>query len=113
MIREVFGIERSVNCVGVPRQAVSALNLAKGNRFIVTGFMIVSEQPEALETTSVTLYIPELINVWIGSGRVDVLNVPEPGSPKFQFQLVTGPPPLVCELSVKWTECPEQLLAGN
>src|SRR5512138_777737 len=94
MMDVALGVERSVNCVGEPRHAVSAEKSATGLALMVTCLMIVSVHPLLLPTISVTSKMPAAVNMCCGFWAADVLLNPEAGSPKFQFQDVRFPPPL-------------------
>ena len=68
-----------VNVTGVPAQAVAgAVNLfmllEMTNAFV---FTMVSVQPVALVTTSLTENVPPLVYVWIGLLSVDVVPSPK------------------------------------
>jgi hypothetical protein len=75
--------EESVNIVGLPTHAVSALNLAVGVAFTLIDLLIESKQPVVFVTVNLTVKLPLPVKLCVGFLRVDVFAFPEFGSPKF------------------------------
>ena len=90
-----LGTERSVNVVTIPWHGASAEKSAIGRAKISTDRVIEFIQLLMFVTVNVTVWIPVVVKVCEGFGNVDVLLVPEAGSPKFHCQIVMGPAPLV------------------
>jgi len=89
----VPAIDRSVKVVMDPRHAVSAVKLAVGSGLTTTFLKMELSQLFALLEVRVTEYVPAVAKVCEGCWRVDVLLVPEEGSPKFHKYPVIAPPP--------------------
>ena len=98
-------VDESENWVGSWAQAVLAAKLATGLGVTLTVWppWTLSMHPPALVTISLTVNTPPEVNMCTGFCRVDVLFVPEAGSPKFQLQAISGGPPLSWERSVNGT----------
>jgi hypothetical protein len=110
---DAFGTDMSVKVVRPPTQAVSAEKSAAGNIFTETVLIIVSWHPLMLLMIRVTVKDPLFVKAWDGFCMVDVLLTPDPGSPKFQFQEMTGLPPFSWEMSLNRTSELAQLTADQ
>src|SRR5688572_29190113 len=64
---------------------------------VTTLVLVIELQPFELQATKVTVYVPGPLNVWLGFCKVEVLLLPEAGSPNVQVHEV-GPK---VEISVK------------
>jgi hypothetical protein len=95
-------VEASVKVVGRLKQAVSAEYCARGASLMVTAMVVESIHPVILVTIRFTLNVPPAEKACVGFCMVEVLLVPEAGSPKFQLQAMMAPPPFCCERSVNW-----------
>ena len=62
--------------------------VAIGLGLTVIILVMVSEHPLPPETSRVTEYVPEFVNRCVGEVVVEVLFIPDAGSPKFQFDKV-------------------------
>ena len=83
VILPVAMVDKSVKQVGFPRQTTGELKFASGRGYTVTTCCIVSLHPEV--ATSVTVYVPGAMYVWVGLCKEEKFP-----SPKFQFHEETG-----------------------
>ena len=86
--------DASVNTVAVPRQGVVEVKSATGSASMTTDWLVVFVQLLMLVTVNCTVWGPAVTKVCAGCCSVDVLFVPDAGSPKFHNQVVMAPPPL-------------------
>ena len=93
------GKELSIRFVFVPRQGALGVNAAVGSGRTITGKVITFTHPPLDVTVRVTLYDPAAAYVWQGLCAADELAAPDPGSPKFQLQVIV--PAEIVDWSVK------------
>ena len=92
-----FAIDESANWVGLPTQAVSAVNFATGAALMLTVLLIESKHPVAFVTVKMTVKGPLWVKLCNGFFIVDVLGAPDVGSPKFHNHWVIALPPFICD----------------
>ena len=88
-------VDISVNCVSLKTQAAEYSNMAMGLGFTVIWIEVSFTHWWELVTDNVTLKTPCMLKTWVGFCKVEVLLLPLPGSPKFQFQVIMVPDPVV------------------